>query len=435
MSSCKTVDAVASQMTTENQPTALSDATPARAPKRNMPAPRRRGASTTTTATKKPNPTSTVDAGANTGGAATATPLNAIESWREHYDALLRWGASRADYNAPASCAHEGYAIGRWLNGQRNRIRSAMDHGLDDADEGGEDAGSKSGGAQREQRRLLRELVAEGKLWLESPERMAWEDVYDRVERWAKRKNGGKDWNPHHTETFEGVKIGAWMTTQRTRYKAGDKCRTPLKPDQRAKMDALVRAGKLWIERQEVWTPKYELLMRWGRENTGGAHYNAPYDCVYKGTRLGTWLNTQRQRMRGDTSKSTDMPAEHRAKLQALVDANKLWLSQPDDLWRQKYDLLLRWGEEKNGGEHYNIPQAEEYQSVRLGAWLGTQRQRLAGRMQKSRPFEPEQRKLLERLIDQGKLKPLSTRQKRQSSEEASRGGAGARRDAKRSRA
>lgn len=393
--------------------------------------PRRRGASTTTTSSKPPR-ARTREPGTNANAGATAT----IESWREHYDALLRWGASRADYNAPASATHEGYAIGRWLNGQRNRIRSAMDHGLDDDDGDENGSGRRSGGAQREQRRLLRGLIAEGKLWLESPERMTWEDVYDRLERWAKRTSGGKDWNPHHTETFEGAKIGAWVTTQRTRYKAGDKCRTPLKPDQRAKMDALVNAGKLWIEKQEVWTPKYELLMRWGRENTNGAHYNAPYDCEYKGVKLGTWLNTQRQRMRGDTSKSTDMPAEHRAKLQALVDANKLWLSQPDDFWKQKYDLLLRWGEEKNGGEHYNIPQAEEYEGVRLGAWLGTQRQRLAGRMQKSRPFEPEQRKLLERLIDRGKLKPLSARRKRQSSEreDASRAGATAKRDTKRTR-
>ena len=29
----------------------------------------------------------------------------------------------------------------------------------------------------------------------------------------------GKDWNPHrYGTTFEGAKIGAWVTTQRTRY-------------------------------------------------------------------------------------------------------------------------------------------------------------------------------------------------------------------------
>ena len=151
-------------------------------------------------------------------------------------------------------------------------------------------------------------------------------------------------------------------------------------------------------------------MHKWSREGAGGKHCNVTYDCVYEGVRLGTWLNTQRQRYRGDTTKNHPLSADERQKLQTLIDEGKLWVKQPPDAWETKFELLLRWGDETNGGLHYNAPQTETYGDVKLGQWLGTQRQRFIGNNGRNKPLRPDQRQKIQSLIDSGKLKLARTR-------------------------
>ena len=112
----------------------------------------------------------------------------------------------------------------------------------------------------------------------------------------------------------------------------------------------------------------------------------------------------------GDTTKNHPLSADERQKLQTLIDEGKLWVKQPPDAWETKFELLLRWGDETNGGLHYNAPQTETYGDVKLGQWLGTQRQRFIGNNGRNKPLRPDQRQKIQSLIDSGKLKLARTR-------------------------
>lgn len=313
------------------------------------------------------------------------------DAWSAHYEQLLRFALENGHCNVPSGVIRDGLRLGAWLNGQRNRLRASA---------------TRPNGMNAAREEKLMELVRAGKLWIESPARREWHDMMDTLERWAKATNGGRDYNCPHDLTYEDRRVGAWLTTQRMRYRSGERARTPLKPEQRARMDALCDAGKLWLEKEDLWGAKFDAMMRWSAQHTGGKHCNVPFDCEYEGHRLGAWLNTQRQRYRGNTTKNFKLSDEQKTKLERLIADGRLWISQPQDLWEQKFALLLEWGKEKNGGEHYNIPQGEDFRDVKLGAWLGTQRQRMVGKGGKSKPLTNEQRRALQKLVNEGKLKP-----------------------------
>ena len=82
-------------------------------------------------------------------------------------------------------------------------------------------------------------------------------------------------------------------------------------------------------------------MLKWSRECAGGEHCNVTYDCVYEGVRLGTWLNTQRQRFRGGTTKNLPLTPWQTEQMQAMIDAGKLWVHAPDDVWEKKYERPL----------------------------------------------------------------------------------------------
>jgi len=320
-----------------------------------------------------------------------------LEEWDAHFDALMEFERAHGHCNVPRGVVADGLRLGAWLSAQRHRLRAST-------------SGAETTTTRPWREEKLRALVAREALWIDAPARKRWEEGLRALERWAQATNGGRDYNAPHGCVFEGVRIGAWLVTQRVRHRAGETCRTPLKPEHRATMDVLVAAGKLYIDKPDTWSYKYELLLKWSRERAGGAHCNVNYDCVYEGERLGTWLNTQRQRYRGDTTKNHPLKEDERQKLQTLIDEGKLWVKQPPDAWETKFELLLRWGEETAGGAHYNVPQTEEYRGVNLGQWLGTQRQRFIGNNGRNKPLRTDQRQKIQALVDAGKLKLARTR-------------------------
>ena len=334
--------------------------------------------------------------GSNASDAPDVEPVKtSLGDWDAHFDALLEFERERGHCNVPGGVVSRGMRLGAWLNAQRDRLRKSE----------GRPLGSH---AWREEK--LRELVARDALWIDPPGRKSWDEGFRALERWAEATNGGKDYNAPNACVHDGVRVGTWLVTQRMRHRAGEACRTRLKPAQREKMDALIAAGKLYIDKPDSWVRNYELMLKWSRECAGGKHCNVTYDCVYEGVRLGTWLNTQRQRYRGDTTKNHPLSADERQKLQTLIDDGKLWVKQPPDAWETKFELLLRWGDETNGGLHYNAPQTETYGDVKLGQWLGTQRQRFIGNNGRNKPLRPDQRQKIQSLIDSGKLKLARTR-------------------------
>ena len=323
------------------------------------------------------------------------TPVSAV--WRAHYEALLNWSSRTVGsqhVNCPKDCVVGNLPIGTWLVDQRARMRGT-DKSIATLD--------------GERRALLQALVDDGKLWLQNPERRSWDEVFQAWTRWAHEKHGGNDYNVHHNEEYEGIRLGTWVNLQRMRLRdksPQENGKTPLTAQQKAALLELVAQGKFRIDAVDRFPIKFDLMMKWSEETVGGRHCNVPYDCVYEGERLGVWLNTQRQRLRGGTTKSkSELKAEQREMLEKLVQERKLWVSEPN-MWDEKYNLLLQWSEDNNNGEHVNIPQAAPpYKGVQLGSWLATQRNRFRGKLGKMKPLTPEQELKLNELITQGKLK------------------------------
>ena len=329
------------------------------------------------------------------------TRSNKVQSpdaiWYAHYNALLNWSANTVHnehVNCPKNCIFKNLAIGPWLSEQRARMRG-VDKSLSQLDD--------------DKRELLQMLVDDGKLWIYNPDRRTWDDMFAVWTRWAHEKNGGKDYNVHHSEVYEGIRLGAWLNVQRVKLRdryAAENGKGPLTESQRAKLNELAASGKLRLNAPDSFQIKFKLMMKWSEETVQGLHCNVPYDCVYEGERLGVWLNTQRQRMRGGTTKAkSELKVEQRQMLDELVQARKLWLHEPDS-WDEKFLLLLEWSEENNQGQHVNVPQAAPpFKGVRLGAWLATQRNRYRGKLGRMRPLTSEQKNKLDQLIAKGMLK------------------------------
>lgn len=325
-----------------------------------------------------------------------ARALASDDAWRAHHDALLEWSTARGrdgSCNAPPTATHDGYNVGAWLQQQRARYRALK---------------TKPNAMRPDRVEKLNALRRAGRLWIDAPGRRDWDEQLERLARWAEQTNGGVDYNAPVDAAHDGVNVGAWLATQRERYRAGARHRRPLRPDRRAKLDALVARGVLNCEKVDTWPRKWALVLKWGEEHADGAHCNVPFDREYGGERLGTWLNTQRQRFRGGTTKNTPLTPWQREQMQAQIDQGKLWVHHaPDEVWEKKFALLLKWGKEKTQGFHYNVPQNEVYEGVKLGGWLGTQRRRLAcDALGRNKPLSADERRKLQKLVDEGALRP-----------------------------
>lgn len=318
------------------------------------------------------------------------------DAWDAHHDALLAWSVADGRdgaCNAPWRATHAGLNIGAWLQNQRAKIRAKK--------------------MPRDRATRLDALTAAGRLWIDAPGRKGWNEQLEKLAAWAEKTNGGVDYNAPVGTTHEGAKIGAWLATQRTRRRDGENARRPLKPEQAAALDALVLRGVLRCEKADPWPRKWALVLKWGEERANGEHFNVPYDYKDGDERVGVWLNTQRQRFRGGTTKNLPLTPWQTEQMQAMIDAGKLWVHAPDDVWEKKFALLLRWGKEKTRGVNYNVPQGEEYEGVNLGSWLSTQRARLLHEtLGKNRPLSDDERRKLQKLIDDGKLRPSTPRGK-----------------------
>eukprot|EP00937_MAST-01D_sp_MAST-1D-sp2_P005226 g5226.t1 len=137
---------------------------------------------------------------------------------------------------------------------------------------------------------------------------------------------GGRHCNaPRHTQ-HKGVGIGSWLKVQRARH-AGTR-QPPLAEYQERKLQELVDAEQLWWDKEGQWDESFDLLVEWGASEGGGGgrHCNAPRHTQHKGVNIGAWLDTQRNRHRGNSKPPLTEGQER--KLQELVAKGQLWLDK-----------------------------------------------------------------------------------------------------------
>ena len=161
----------------------------------------------------------------------------------------------------------EGVPLGRWLRTQRRR----------------HEAGTLGG----ETARKLEEL---GMCWSSPPDR--WEEMFRLAEAYFGAH--GDLWVSPNYVTPEGMRLGGWVSDQRSKY-FGTGRHSRLTPEQQRRLEAI---GMVWQPYTRRWMDKYRLARAFFEAN---GHLNIPVDYVTpEGVKLGMWIASQRQAKRGN---------------------------------------------------------------------------------------------------------------------------------------
>ena len=175
-----------------------------------------------------------------------------------------------------------------------------------------------------------------------------------------------------------GVALGNWIHNQRQALKGNGTGKLTVE-----KIELLNKIGMCWNLRD--WMEKYELVKTYYK-HYGNIKINIDFktkngiDYDENGIALGTWLNTQRQALKGN-NKCTITEEQ----IELLSEIGMRWKNiDPMNKWMQKYKLAKNYYE-KN--KHLNIPMRfktkdgidYDENGVALGNWIHNQRQALKG--------------------------------------------------------
>jgi len=151
----------------------------------------------------------------------------------------------------------------------------------------------------------------------------------------------------------DGTKLGAWVTTQRTAYKAGK-----LSPE---RVERLGAVGFAWALHGDGWDTQFEALQAF---HAAHGNYAVPQTFVAAdGTKLGSWVAAQRH-----WHKAGKMSVERVERLEAVAF---VW-DPLADVWSADFELLQVYH-----AAHGNCVVPTEFvaaNGTKLGAWVSKQR-------------------------------------------------------------
>jgi len=195
---------------------------------------------------------------------------------------------------------------------------------------------------------LEKRLEDVGVLWDVFSEK--WESNYRLLVKFQQREGHS---NVPTNHTVDGIKLGTWLSTQRTQKKKG---KLDLSLEKRLK-----DVGVVWAVHAEKWESNYRLLVKFQQRE---GHSNVPNSHVEDGMKLGKWLSEQRNQMKkGKLDKSVE---------KRLKDVGVVWAVHLEE-WENNYRLLIKF-QQREGHSHVANYHIED--GIRLGYWLCTQRKK-----------------------------------------------------------
>jgi len=245
------------------------------------------------------------------------------EQWESSYRNLAKFHQREGHSDVPGSHIEDGMKLGEWLIRQRNQKRK-----------------------RKIDKVLEQRLEDVGVVWNVLSEQ--WESHYRLLLEFRQRE-GHSNVPSRHIE--DGRTLGRWLNHQRQQKKKGKLDESIIK--------RLEDAEVIWDVLSEQWESNYRILLKF-RQRKG--HSNAPATHIEDDTKLGAWLNNQRnQKKKGKLDGSL---------VKRLEDTGVVW-DVISDQWESNYRLLVNF-QQREG--HSNVPATHIENDMKLGQWLNSQR-------------------------------------------------------------
>ncbi|MDC3080654.1 helicase associated domain-containing protein [Rhodospirillaceae bacterium] len=238
------------------------------------------------------------------------------EQWEQGFAALEAYKNEFGNCFVPATARYAGIKLGVWVANQRTQ-------------------------SQLSEERIIR-LDALGFSWNALEDQ--WEQGFAALE--AYQNEFGNCLVPQGTQ-YAGMKLGNWVSGQRNR-------KSKLSAERIARLDAL---GFSWNTIKDRWEQGFSALEAY-RNEFGNCLVHESFQ--YAGIKLGRWVSKQRNRK---NLRST----EQIARLDAL---GFVW-DPLTEQWEQGFSALEAY---KNEFGNCLVPAKAEYAEMKLGNWVGTQR-------------------------------------------------------------
>lgn len=244
------------------------------------------------------------------------------DAWDRAFAALEIYVQREGNPRVPLEHVERGIRLGRWLKSQRRLGRKL----------------------RASRRKRLEALDG----WSWELRRDDWEDAFQLLERYMKRKG---DAQPPAGHIEDGFALGSWVKAQRRN-------RSSMTASRRRRLEAL--KGWSWDPFSDAWDSALMLLKAFSKRE---GHARVPLDHVEQGFRLGGWVGNQR-------TKRKTMPLDRVRRLEGVKGWT--WDPQADD-WDSAYALLVRFAARE---KHARVPVAHRERGFALGRWVNVQRTR-----------------------------------------------------------
>ncbi len=253
--------------------------------------------------------------------------------WNRYYQLLKEYQEEHGNIDVPQHYEKDGMKLGKWLSAQRQAYK-----------------GIGTNKITEEQIELLNHLRIKWQVRDET-----WNRYYQLLKEYQE-KHGNID-VPQSYEK-DGIKLGIWLRSQRRAYKEIGTGKIT-----EEQIELLNHLGMKWQIRDKIWNDYYQLLKEYQEKH---GNIDVPRSYEKDGMKLGKWLSAQRQAYKGiGTNKITE------EQIKLLNHLGIKWQVR-DEIWNDYYQLLKEY-QEKHG--NIDVPQSYEKDGIKLGIWLGRQRQ------------------------------------------------------------
>ncbi len=193
-----------------------------------------------------------------------------------------------------------------------------------------------------------------------------WLKMYDAAKKYYLKHNNLEVKAKYTNE--EGIKLGAWISNQRRKYKIGKLSKKQI--------ELLNSIGMLWKIDKQTWKEMYDLAKNYYNHNhnlkiSKNFITKNGYEYDKEGLKLGIWIGEQRK-----TYKQGTLSEERKLKLNQI---GMIW-EVNKEAWDKMYKLALKYYEKNKNLKvpiYFKTKDGYTYdeEGVKLGVWIGNQRQ------------------------------------------------------------